>query len=96
MTILNLRDAPRDAVERIIWLDGVMEQVRLELDDAYAEAYFEARIQRRFEDALRAGRASKKRALAWTRRRNEQTGRTVRWGDRQDPTSTAYSGSSSC
>lgn len=88
--ILDLSAAPLDAIERIIWLDGVLEQVSSELDDAYAQAYFEARITHRFDAALRVGRTSKKRALAFTRRYNERTGRTVRWGDRADPTSTAY------
>lgn len=90
--LLNLNSAPRDAIERVIYLDGVMEQVSAELDAAYREAYFEARMQRRFEDALRVGRASKKRALAWTRQKNEETGRSVRWNDGADPSSTAYSG----
>lgn len=90
--ILRLEAAPTDAVQRIIWLDSVMEVVQSELDDAYAAAYFEARIQRRFTDALRHGRMSKKRALALTRRQNERTGRSVRWGDGLDASSTAYSG----
>jgi hypothetical protein len=90
--ILNLDTAPADALERIVWLDGVMEQVRSELDDAYADAYFHARVTARFEDALRLGKASKKRALAWTRRVNERTGRSIRWGDALDPTSTSYRG----
>ena len=90
--ILNLSAAPRDVIERIIWLDGVQEAVDLELADAYEEAYFEARLQRRLDVAVEVGRASRKRALAWTRRRNERTGRTVRWNDGADPTSTAYSG----
>ena len=92
MSILNLNAAPKDAIERIIWLDGVQEQVRRELEAEYQKAYFEARVTRRFDAAVRAGKASKKRALAWTRRQNEATGRTVRWGDGQDPSSTAYEG----
>lgn len=90
--ILRLDNAPSDAIERIIYLDSVMDVVATELEDAYAAAYFEARIQRRFSDALRVGTLSKKRALALTRKQNERTGRSVRWGDGLDASSTAYSG----
>jgi hypothetical protein len=90
--LLNFEDKPRDPIAAIMWLDGVLEQVQTELDDAYAEAYFEARLQRRFPEALLAGRTSKKRALALTRKRNEQLGRSVRWGDGHDPSSSAYEG----
>ena len=88
--LLRLEDKPTDPIEAIMWLDGVLEQVSKELDDAYSAAYFEARIQRRFPDALRVGRMSKKRALALTRKRNEALGRSVRWGDGLDSTSTAH------
>jgi hypothetical protein len=90
--LLNLSNAPTDPVERIIWLDGVNEQVRAELEEEYAAAYFAARLQRRLDTAIKVGRASRKRALAWTRRQNERTGRSVRWNDGADPTSTAYTG----
>ena len=86
MSILRL-DPPADPIERIIFLDSVLEAVSEELDVAYSEAYFQARLQGRLDAALSAGRASRKRALAWTRRWNEATGRQVRWGDRADATS---------
>jgi hypothetical protein len=38
-TILNLDAAPADPIERIMWLSGVMEQAKAELDAAFAEAY---------------------------------------------------------
>lgn len=88
--ILNLSSAPKDPIERIIWLDGVADAVRRELYEAYSEAYFNARLQRRFDTALEVGKTSRKRALAMTRRHNERTGRSVRWADRLDPTSTAF------
>jgi len=88
--ILNLSTMPNDPVERVIWLDGVAEAVRRELYEAYSEAYFNARLQRRFETALELGKTSRKRALAMTRHHNERTGRSVRWQDRLDPTSTAF------
>ena len=59
---------------------------------AYKHAYFNARLTNRFDLALSVGRASKKRALGWTRRANEKRGRAIRWNDGVDPTSTAYSG----
>lgn len=79
--LLNFRNAPSDPIERIMWLDGVMEQTRRELDNAYSLAYGEARLQGRFDAALETGRASRKRALAFTRRFNEARGRAIRWGD---------------
>lgn len=83
--ILDLSRVPNDPVEAIVYLDGVMERARIELDEAYAAAYFDARLQGRFDNALRVGRTSRKRALKLTRQRNEATGRTVRWNDGLDP-----------
>lgn len=91
-SILNLADCPTDPVEAIIWLDGVGEAVRHELDAAYENAYFEARVRGQFETALAVGRAPRKRALAWTRRRNNRLGRQIRWSDGLDPSSSAFSG----
>jgi hypothetical protein len=91
MDILNL-NAPSDPIERIIYLDGVKKAVERELDLHYEQAYYEARRTGRLEAALSVGRASRKRALAWTRHANEKRGRTIRWGDGADATSTAYSG----
>jgi hypothetical protein len=90
--LLDLSTAPVDPVERVFWLDGVMAKVRDELDDAYTEAYFEARLQGRFDAALRVGRTSKTKALRLTRRKNNESGRSIRWSDGADPTSSAYSG----
>lgn len=90
MAILRTDQLPKDPIDQIIWLDGVKRAVESELDLLYEDAYFQARLTRRFEAAVEAGRASRKRALAWTRRANERRGRSVRWNDGQDPTSTAY------
>lgn len=92
-SILNLSNRPSDPVEAVVWLDGVLEAVQRDLDAAYEEAYFQARLQGRFEAAVEVGRTSRKRALAFTRRRNEATGRQIRWGDGADPASSAYAGS---
>lgn len=90
--ILNLDDAPTDPVERLLWLSGVKEQVQRELDEEFARTYYEARIQKVFIPALSVGLHSRKKALAYARKENERRGRTVRWNDGLDPTSTAYSG----
>lgn len=81
MSILDLSDKPDDAIEAIIWLSGVMEQAREELDEALAEAYYEARLTGRLEYALGLKRHSRKRVLAYTRRVNNARGRGLRWGD---------------
>lgn len=79
--LLDLTGAPNDPIERIIWLDGVMEQVRDELDDAFSEAYFWARFTGRLDAALDLKIHSRKRVMAYTRRMNNQKGRQIRWGD---------------
>lgn len=88
--LLDLTDAPTSPVDRIRWLDQVTTSIHTQIEDALAETYFEARTQGTFEAALAAGVTSRKRALAWTRARNEQQGRSIRWSDGADPTSTAY------
>ena len=90
--ILNLGEAPDDAIQRLLWLSGVKEAAMRELDDAYAEAYFEARLTGRFDAALDLHLHGRKRALAMTRSVNNARRRMVRWGDGADPSSSAYSG----
>lgn len=90
MSILNLSDAPSDPLERLLWLSGVKSAAARELDDAYALAYAEARLQHRFDAALSMHLHGKKRALAFTRHWNSSQARMIRWGDGIDPTSTAY------
>ena len=92
MPILNLTKAPTDPVARVMWLDGVMEAVKSELDEQYERAYYGARVQGRFDAAVQAGKASKSKALAYCRRQNEKMGRPMRWGDGRDPSSTNFSG----
>lgn len=84
MEILNLADGPdvaADPIERLVYLSGVMEQVRRELDDEYQQAYFWARHTGRFPDALHLALHSRKRTLAFTRAENEARGRMIRWSD---------------
>mgnify|MGYP000872330280 CR=1 FL=1 len=90
MPILNLSNLPNDPIERLLWLSGVQTAVTTELDAAFAEAYFDARLQGRFETAMGLGLHGKKRALAFTRHHNNINRRLVRWGDSLDPTSTLY------
>jgi hypothetical protein len=79
--LLNLDEAPEDAIERLLWLSGVKAKVDAELEAEFADAYFNARLERRFEPALGLGLHGKKKALALSRAGNERRGRMVRWGD---------------
>lgn len=88
--ILNLSEAPNDPIERLLWLSGVREAVTDELEAEFARTYYTARLQGRLQAAILAGPYAKKRVLAFTRHENQKRGRTVRWGDRADPTSSAY------
>lgn len=90
MNLLNLDEMPNDPIRALMWLSGVKEQVATELDAAFGSAYFDARLQGLMEQAIKAGPFAKKRALAYSRHENQRRGRTVRWGDGLDPTSTAY------
>jgi len=90
VSILNLNEAPSDPIERLLWLSGVKEAVTSELETEFAKTYYNARLQGRLQSAILAGPYAKKRVLAFTRQENQKRGRTVRWGDRMDPTSTAY------
>ena len=81
--ILDLSDLPHDALERLLWLSGVMEQVRTELDPEWQRAYYDARLQQRLDAAEALGLHSHKRIMAMTRRENNERGRGVRWGDRR-------------
>jgi len=90
MTLLNLKQAPKDPIKRIIWLSGVQAQVREELERELAVAYFDVRLHGQLDEVLGLGYHSRKRVLAWTRAENERRGRVVRWGDGLDPTSSTY------
>lgn len=79
--ILDLRGAPQDPIERLIWLGGVMDKVRSELDDAFGEAYFWARFTGRLDSALALRLHSRKRVMTYTRAMNNARGRQIRWGD---------------
>lgn len=79
--LVDFTEAPDDALERLLWLSGVKEQVDKELEAMYAKAYYEARLTGRFATALALGIHSHKRVLAFTRHENERRGRGLKWGD---------------
>jgi hypothetical protein len=81
--ILDLNQMPDDALERIIWLGGVLEQVHTELEPVWQRAYFDARLTKRLDEAEEIGLHSHKRIMAWTRAENESNGRMIRWGDKR-------------
>ncbi len=81
--ILDLSDMPHDALERLLWLSGVREQVEAELLPAWRAAYYDARLQQRLDAAEALGLHSHKRIMAMTRAENNARGRGVRWGDRR-------------
>lgn len=81
LPILNTDDAPEDALERLVWLNGVLEQVHKELTPLWQRAYFDARFTGRLDEAEALGYHSHKRIMAYTRAENERRGRMIRWGD---------------
>lgn len=85
--LLILSDAPEDSIERIMWLSGALDAAKREIESAFAEAYFTARLEQRFDAAVEAGPYARSSALRLTRQWNDRTGRMVRWGDGIDPTS---------
>lgn len=79
--ILNLKGAPDDPIERLVWLGGVKDAVNDEMDYQWQEAYFWARFTGRLDAALALGLHSRKRIMAYTRAENEHRARMVRWND---------------
>lgn len=80
-TLLDLSGAPAEPIERLMWLSGVMDKAKAELDREFASTYFQARFQGQLDAALSLGLHSRKKVLAYTRKANEAAGRMVRWGD---------------
>jgi hypothetical protein len=88
---VDLSDLPDDPLERLAHLGEVEEQIRVEIHRAYANAYFDARLTGQIDDAISVRRHGRRRILSMTRWLNRERGSSVRWGDRLDRTSTAYS-----
>ena len=78
---IDFSEAPKDPIERLLWLSGAKEKVDAEIEAQWRRAYFEARLEQRFEAALALHLHSRKKALAFTRSENERRGRPLRWGD---------------
>jgi hypothetical protein len=82
MSLIDFSSAPEDPIERLMWLSGIDQALRKEVDQAWAEAYFDARVKGLFAEALSLHLHSKKKALAWTRHVNNERDRVVwRWRD---------------
>lgn len=80
-TLLDLTEAPQDPIRRLLWLSGVMDEVKAELDTQFQRTYYEARVEQRIESAFDLKLHARARILKWTRQENEARGRTIRWGD---------------
>jgi hypothetical protein len=81
--ILDLTEAPREPLRRLMWLSGVMDEVATELNSEYQRAYFDLRLEGRLDEAIDLRLHSPKRVMAFTRAENESRGRLIRWGDRR-------------
>lgn len=86
--ILDMSEAPKDPVQRLIWMTGVKQQVQDEIDMECESIYTRLRMEGRFDVVLAVGLHAKGRALALTRRANRA--RQIRWDDGLDPTSSQY------
>jgi hypothetical protein len=81
-SILSLTQIPENPIERLVYLDGVLAAARAELDAEFQRAYFDARVQGMFPQALNLGLHSQKKAVAFTRHENEKRSRAIwRWRD---------------
>lgn len=80
---IDLSDAPKDAIERLVWLGGAKDVFDREVNAAFQQAYFEARQTGRLDAAEALRLHSHKRIMAFTRAENERRGRMWRWGDRK-------------
>jgi len=78
---IDFSDAPKDPIERLVWLGGVQDYVDEQVGAEWQRAYFEARQTGRLDSALNLRFHSRKRIMAYTRAENERTGRQWRWGD---------------
>lgn len=78
---IDFSDAPKDPVERLIWLSGARDAFDAQIEPLWQRAYFEARQTGRLDAALHLGHHSRKRVMAYTRAENERTGRQWKWGD---------------
>lgn len=78
---IDFSEAPKDPIERLLWLSGARDSFDDQITPMWQRAYFEARQTGRLDAALGLGLHSHKRVMAYTRAENERTGRQWRWGD---------------
>lgn len=82
MLKVDFSEAPTEPIARLIWLSGVKEAVRMQLESEWRQVYFQARQQGILPIALDLRYHSRKKVLAYTRAENESRGRVIaRWGD---------------
>lgn len=81
--ILDLSEAPKEPLQRLMYLSGVRERVAAELEMEYRRLYFQLRLESRLDEAEDLRLHSHKKIMAFTRAENESRGRLVRWGDRR-------------
>lgn len=78
---IDLNDAPKDPIERLVWLSGAQEAFDNQIEPMWRKAYFQARQTGRLDAALNLGFHSRKKIMSFTRAENERTGRQWKWGD---------------
>jgi hypothetical protein len=78
---IDFSEAPKDPIERLVWLSGARRSFEDQIEPYWQSAYFEARLTQRLDNALHLRFHSRKRVMAWTRAENERRGRIVRWND---------------
>ena len=82
MNYIDFSSAPDNPIERLVWLSGLDQALRKEINAAWQEAYFDARVQGMLPEALDLRFHATKRVMAWTRHENEARGRVItRWRD---------------
>jgi len=80
--MMDFSQAPEPPIARLLWLSGVMEEAKAELNSEYQRTYFQARSQGMLADAVGLGLHSRKTILAMTRHENQALGVPVRrWED---------------
>lgn len=79
--VIDFSAAPRDPIERLLWLSGAQEAFDTQVRAMWQQAYYEARLSGRFQAALDLTLHSRKKAIALTRAENERRGRALKWGD---------------
>ena len=82
-----------DPIANLQQLARERHRLLTEIEAAMTELLVEARLERRFDAAVGASGLSRTTCLKLTREYNERGGRSIRWADGLDPTSTAHAAS---